>query len=61
MEKWLVSLLRRYIDRVAYRMRGEEDELVGEDRAPDYGGENPDAGLRDGSSPCTFGQLLVAL
>lgn len=43
-----------YVGRVAYRVRREEDELVGEDGAPDYGGENPDAGLRDGSSAFTF-------
>jgi hypothetical protein len=29
-------------------MRGEEDKFLREDSAPDDGGENPDAGLRDG-------------
>lgn len=33
-------------------MSGEEDEFVGEDGAPDNGGENPDAGLPNGSSAC---------
>ena len=42
-------------DRMAYGMRGEEDEFVGEDGAPNDGGEDPDAGLRDGSSACTAG------
>ena len=41
--------------RAAYRMRGEEDEFVGEDGSPDYGGKDPDAGLGDGSSTCAFG------
>lgn len=41
--------------RGAYWMRGEEDEFVGEDGAPDYGGENPDTGLGDGGSTCVFG------
>lgn len=31
----------------------EEDEFLGEDGAPDYGGEDPDAGLGDGCSACS--------
>ena len=33
-------------------VRGEEDEFVGEDGAPDDGGEDPDSGLGDGGRAC---------
>ena len=33
-------------------VRGEEDEFVGEDGAPDNGGEDPDSGLGDGGGAC---------
>jgi hypothetical protein len=35
------------MDKTAYGMGGKEDEFVREDGSPDYGGENPDAGLRN--------------
>jgi len=38
-------------------VRGEEDEFVGEDCPPDYCCEDPDAGLRDGSS--AYPQVVV--
>lgn len=34
------------------RVRGEEDEFLGEDGAPDDGGEDPDSGLGDGGRAC---------
>lgn len=33
-------------------MRREKDEFLGEDGAPDYGGEDPDASLGDGRGSC---------
>lgn len=33
-------------------MRGEEDEFLGENGAPYYGSEDPDAGLGNGRSAC---------
>lgn len=45
--------------RVEERVRGEEDELVGEDGAPDDGGEDPDSGLGYGGGACVVLALVI--